>query len=69
MSEVFTSKKRKFVAQIHKRKIFRYFHILCSFVGNKERRLSEETLYMQGTLEEAFEEGKMLAMQATQKCS
>ena len=61
MSEVFTGRKGKFVEL---KETIEGFSALLEGKGDD---YPEAAFYMQGTLEEAFEEGKRLAMQAAKK--
>lgn len=61
MSEIFTGRKGKFVEL---KDTIEGFSALLEGKGDD---YPEAAFYMQGTLEEAFEEGKRLAMQAAKK--
>ena len=61
MSEIFTGRKGKFVEL---KETIEGFEALLEGKGDD---YPEAAFYMQGTLEEAFEEGKRLAMQAAKK--
>ena len=61
MSEIFTGRKGKFVSL---EDTIDGFEALLEGKGDD---YPEAAFYMQGTLEEAFEEGKNLAMKASQK--
>lgn len=63
MSEIFTGRKGKFVEL---KDTIEGFSALLEGKGDD---YPEAAFYMQGTLEEAFEEGKRLAMQAAKKWS
>ncbi len=63
MSEIFTGRKGKFVEL---KDTIEGFSALLEGKGDD---YPEAAFYMQGTLEEAFEEGKRLAMQAGKKWS
>ncbi len=63
MSEVFTGRKGKFVEL---KDTIEGFSALLEGKGDD---YPEAAFYMQGTLEEAFEEGKRLAMSAAKKWS
>jgi F0F1-type ATP synthase beta subunit len=61
MSEIFTGRKGKFVEL---KESIAGFSALLEGKGDD---YPEAAFYMQGTLEEAFEEGKRLALQAAKK--
>jgi len=61
MSEIFTGRKGKFV------ELKDTINDFSALLEGKGDDYPEAAFYMQGTLEEAFEEGKRLAMQATKK--
>ena len=61
MSEIFTGRKGKFV------ELKDTIDGFAALLEGKGDDYPEAAFYMQGTLEEAFEEGKRLAMQATKK--
>lgn len=61
MSEVFTGRKGKFV------ELKDTIDGFAALLEGKGDDYPEAAFYMQGTLEEAFEEGKRLALQAAKK--
>ena len=69
MSEVFTGRKGKFVELKDTIEGFSgmFFFNNLALLEGKGDDYPEAAFYMQGTLEDAFEEGKRLAMQASKK--